>query len=223
MPSKKKARSKQKRKLKEETREEAKSGRGGEAPLLVAARRGDLEALERLVGAGCTCVYPVAEKCPCPINAKLPGLTPETKRGELNITYTGILAGPHGTPRCKESDQNEKTGGRKPVTTTALGTAVAHEQEEAVRLLLKLGANAGIRNSIGLTPVIEACARGNHVLLKMMLDPSNPAARPQPDLNNPGQFTTLYAKPKGPGVPIRALLGVHEPGEPTTFGSAIRS
>ena len=218
MPSKKKERSKQKRKLKEETRE---GNRGGEAPLLLAARRGDLEALERLAAGGCTCVYPVAEKCPCPINAKLQGLTPETKRGELNITYTHV--GPHGTPRCKDSDENHKIGGRKPLTTTALGTAVAHEQEEAVRLLLKLGANAGIRNSTGLTPVIEACARGNHVLLKMMLDPSNPAARPQPDLNNPGQFTTLYAKPKGPGVPIRALLGVHEPGEPTTFGSAIRS
>ena len=150
MPSKKQA-AKQKRKQRQDQLHEAKPG---EAELPWAARRGDLKAITRLIDASTD------------VNELTTGSPPDNYRqsGAVVNRFDAKAASQFGGVNLAELAQ-------PPIRTTALCMAVAHKQEDAVKLLLERGADPNIADSNGFSPLMDACARMLHKIILMLFDP----------------------------------------------------
>ena len=150
MPSKKQA-AKQKRKQREEQLHEAKPG---EAELPWAARCGDLKAIARLLDAGTD------------VNELTTGSPPD------NYRQSGAVVGRFDAKAASQfGGVNLAELALPPIRTTALCMAVAHKQEDAVKLLLSRGADPNIADSNGFSPLMDACARMLHRIILMLFDP----------------------------------------------------
>ncbi len=90
----------------------------------------------------------------------------------------------------------------QPDGMTALHWAVRHDDEEAVRLLLAAGAEAGAANRYGVTPLALACTNGHAGIVTQLLDAGAAAGGALPG----GETALMTAARTGRVAVVRLLL-----------------
>lgn len=122
----------------------------GDKPLIIAARSGDEAGARRILLKGGN--PNVRNKLwETPLMAAAQG-------GHTRIVLDLIEAG----ARLDTRDMNDKN--------TALGMAVRKNRVDTVRVLLNAGANTGIADKFGTTPLIAAARMGHVAIVNFLLD-----------------------------------------------------